>query len=113
MDGTVPTTQHDRMRSLLPVSFLPVSALVAALCRAAGDRDGSPVRPLRPPGAGRRPEGAGGAQVACLDDLTTAGTTASGHTDPPTGRPCTRPGPGTPAACPGIQVDGYFPDTST
>jgi hypothetical protein len=62
-------------------------------------------------------------KVACLDDLTTASTVASGHTDPEDGAGLHVVGgtnefgrhvAGTtnPSGVPGIQVDGYFPDTS-
>jgi hypothetical protein len=53
---------------------------------------------------------------ACLADLTTTGTVVTGHTD--TGEftgfgGLSVPGAAKPAAVPGIQLDGYFPDTST
>ncbi|GIH99015.1 tannase/feruloyl esterase family alpha/beta hydrolase [Planobispora takensis] len=51
--------------------------------------------------------------VACLDDLTTAGTVASGHTDPADWSGLHPAGAVNPTGVPGIQVDGYFPDTST
>ena len=50
---------------------------------------------------------------ACLDDLTTAGTTTSGHTDPADWAGLHAPGTRNPSGVPGVQVDGYFPDTST
>ncbi len=52
-------------------------------------------------------------KTACLDDLTTAGTTTSGHTDPADWSGLHAPGTSNPSGVPGIQVDGYFPDTST
>lgn len=52
-------------------------------------------------------------QAACLADLTTAGTVASGHTDPADWAGLNAPGTLNPSGVPGIQVDGYFPDTST
>ena len=57
-----------------------------------------------------------GAQVqstACLDDLTTASTVASGHTDPVDWAGLHAAGTTNPSGVPGIQIDGYFPDTST
>ncbi|KDN24191.1 3-hydroxybutyrate oligomer hydrolase family protein [Amycolatopsis rifamycinica] len=53
-------------------------------------------------------------QVAvCLDDLTTTGTLASGHTVEADWAGLTSAGlPGF-GAVPGVQVDGYFPDSST
>ncbi|MEV4231508.1 3-hydroxybutyrate oligomer hydrolase family protein [Streptomyces bobili] len=58
------------------------------------------------PGAARQ-------QADCLDELTTAGTVASGHTDPADWAGLTPKGLTVPSGVPGIQVDGYFPDTST
>ncbi len=52
-------------------------------------------------------------KVACLDDLTTAGTVASGHTRAADYAGLHTPGTVNPTGVPGIQVDGYFPDTST
>ena len=50
---------------------------------------------------------------ACLDDLTTAGTVASGHTDASDWEGLHARGTRNPTGVPGLQVDGYFPDTST
>lgn len=52
-------------------------------------------------------------EAACLADLTTAGTVASGHTVPADYAGLTAAGTANPTGVPGIQVDGYFPDTST
>src|SRR5215213_6943127 len=55
-------------------------------------------------------------EAACLTDLTTTGTIATDHTDSNefTGfGDLSVPGTVAPAAVPGIQLDGYFPDTST
>ncbi len=55
-------------------------------------------------------------EAACLGDLTTAGTVKSGHTDPSTSTGfggLSVPGTVNPTGVPGIQLDGYFPDTST
>ncbi|GAA4335636.1 tannase/feruloyl esterase family alpha/beta hydrolase [Streptomyces venetus] len=61
---------------------------------------------LRVPGAEHQ-------QAACLDELTTAGTIASGHTDPADWAGLTPKDLATPGGIAGIQIDGYFPDTST
>lgn len=53
------------------------------------------------------------ATVACLDELTTAGTVGSGHTVPADWSGLTSTALPVPTGVPGIQVDGYFPDTST
>ena len=50
---------------------------------------------------------------ARLVDLTTAGTVATGHTDPADWAGLTSAGARNPSGVPGIQIDGYFPDTST
>lgn|GEM_PF-5135183 len=57
--------------------------------------------------------GAGHQVKAYLDDLTTAGTTVSGHTDPAHWAGLHPEGAVNPKGVPGIQIDGYFPDTST
>ncbi|MGR8007329.1 3-hydroxybutyrate oligomer hydrolase family protein [Streptomyces hypolithicus] len=57
--------------------------------------------------------GAAHQQAACLNELTTAGTVASGHTDPADWAGLTPKGLATPNGVPGIQIDGYFPDSST
>ena len=50
---------------------------------------------------------------ACLDDLTTAGTVLSGHTNPNDWAGLHAPGTTNPTGVAGIQIDGYFPDDST
>jgi Tannase and feruloyl esterase len=50
---------------------------------------------------------------ACLPDLTTAGTVADGHSDPAQWAGLQPAGAHNPTGVPGIQIDGYFPDTST
>ncbi|WP_285752312.1 3-hydroxybutyrate oligomer hydrolase family protein [Lentzea sp. NBRC 105346] len=57
--------------------------------------------------------GAAYQQQVCLGDLTTTGTVASGHTDPADWAGLTSAALPTPSGVPGIQVDGYFPDSST
>ncbi len=52
-------------------------------------------------------------KVSCLEDLTTAGTTVSGHTNVNDWAGLHALGTQNPSGVPGIQVDGYFPDTST
>ncbi|MFD0379544.1 tannase/feruloyl esterase family alpha/beta hydrolase [Streptomyces sp. NPDC127112] len=50
---------------------------------------------------------------SCLADLTTTGTQLTGHTDPKDWEGLIVPGTPTPSGAPGVQIDGYFPDTST
>jgi tannase/feruloyl esterase len=52
-------------------------------------------------------------KTACLDDLTTAGTVASGHTNVDDWSGLHATGTRNPSGVPGVQVDGYFPDGST
>ena len=52
-------------------------------------------------------------KTACLGDLTTAGTVATGHTNPDDWSGLHAPGTTNPSGVPGVQVDGYFPDGST
>ncbi|HWM06734.1 MAG TPA: 3-hydroxybutyrate oligomer hydrolase family protein [Actinophytocola sp.] len=52
-------------------------------------------------------------QVSCLDELTTAGTVESGHSVEADWTGLTQASLPQPSGVPGIQVDGYFPDTST
>jgi hypothetical protein len=50
----------------------------------------------------------------CLDDLTTKGTETNGHTDRSDWQPLSAAATQNPTkVVPGLQVDGYFPDTST
>jgi hypothetical protein len=85
----------------------------SATATAPTRTDTSPACPdtehLTVPGAERL-------EAACLTDLTTTGTIATDHTDSSefTGfGDLSVPGTVKPAAVPGIQLDGYFPDTST
>ncbi|HEU5469767.1 MAG TPA: tannase/feruloyl esterase family alpha/beta hydrolase [Actinophytocola sp.] len=52
-------------------------------------------------------------RAACLSELTTAGTVGSGHTVPADWAGLTAAGLPQPSGVPGIQIDGYFLDTST
>ncbi|MFI6827673.1 tannase/feruloyl esterase family alpha/beta hydrolase [Kribbella sp. NPDC050241] len=62
-------------------------------------------RPVRVPGAQHQ-------EVARLADLTTAGTVASGHTNPADYAGLTHAALPSPSGIPGVQIDGYFPDNS-
>ncbi|SDJ54334.1 Tannase and feruloyl esterase [Nonomuraea maritima] len=74
--------------------------LVASLLTPGGGT------PLVVPGAERQ-------VVARLDDLTTAGTSVTGHTDPSDWAGLHSAATVNPTGVPGVQIDGYFPDTST
>lgn len=51
--------------------------------------------------------------ISCLDDLTTAGTVESGHTVPEDWAGLSSTRTINPSDVPGVQIDGYFPDSST
>ena len=86
------------------VALTTAPALTTASAAASTDCPG--VDRAVVPGAERQ-------QAACLADLTTAGTVATGHTVPADYAGLTAAGTANPSGVPGIQVDGYFPDTST
>ncbi|MEX2984270.1 tannase/feruloyl esterase family alpha/beta hydrolase [Streptomyces sp. C36] len=94
----------------------PVAAVAAALLAATL---GSPTASALPePGSPTttsctlRVPGAEYVTGACLADLTTTGTMVSGHTDPKDWLGLEAPGTVKPSGVKGIQLDGYFPDTS-
>ncbi|WP_377643793.1 3-hydroxybutyrate oligomer hydrolase family protein [Oryzobacter terrae] len=107
------TAQRRARRTVLSSTLAGAVVVGGALASAAPAVAGKP-------GAGHcarvdkvRVKGAERVEVACLDDLTTTGTTRSGHTNPADWSGLHAPGTRTPSGVPGIQVDGYFPDTST
>src|SRR5215207_878221 len=90
------------------------SALLAALTLIAGLAAAAPAAAAECPNAGAATvPGAERQEQACLDDLTTAGTQANGHTDRSDWEGLNAQGTKNPAGIPGLQIDGYFPDTST
>ncbi|WP_419992678.1 tannase/feruloyl esterase family alpha/beta hydrolase [Streptomyces boninensis] len=93
-----------RTRLIAPALLSALPALVVPAAPATAHADG--CSGVRVPGAER-------AVTSCLDDLTTAGTVPGGHTDPADWAGLVAPGTATPSGVPGVQVDGYFPDTST
>lgn len=70
------------------------------------------VLALTPPTSAMTVPGAEHQESVRLADLTTTGLVATGHTDPADWAGLTSAALPVPAAVPGIQVDGYFPDTS-
>lgn len=97
-----------------------VAALATTLTLAVGASPASADRASDKPGGGHcarqskiKVPGAEKQKVSCLDDLTTAGTVATGHTVPADYAGLHTPGTVNPTGVPGIQVDGYFPDSST
>ena len=104
------TTSRRRTAALATSAVLAIGGALATAGPAAADKPqgGHCARQskIAVPGAEMQ-------KVACLDDLTTAGTVASGHTNPNDWAGLNAPGTKNPTGVPGIQVDGYFPDTST
>ncbi|MGW1993982.1 tannase/feruloyl esterase family alpha/beta hydrolase [Embleya sp. NPDC001921] len=82
------------------------SASTAASAVPASDSIAASPCTVRVPGAER-------VIGACLADLTTAGTVGSGHTDPKDWAGLEAAGTVNPSGVEGVQLDGYFPDTST
>ncbi|WP_256107318.1 3-hydroxybutyrate oligomer hydrolase family protein [Streptomyces sp. ODS05-4] len=111
----LPANVTPRVSRARPRTVLGALAVTAALLSSPATALG----PAPDAGAGHcarwdRLEAPGAAhqQVACLDELTTAGTVASGHTDPADYAGLTPEGLPVPSGVPGIQIDGYFPDAS-
>ncbi|MFF5498560.1 tannase/feruloyl esterase family alpha/beta hydrolase [Streptomyces aquilus] len=89
------------------------TALTAALALptpavGAGVEAGHCAHPER-----TRVPGAAFQQSACLADLTTTGLTGTAYTDPADQAGLTARGTRTPSGVPGVQIDGYFPDSSS
>ncbi|AYL34759.1 tannase/feruloyl esterase family alpha/beta hydrolase [Streptomyces fungicidicus] len=90
---------------------LLVAALAAAVLTApspagaAGDGHCARQDRLRVPGAARQRD-------ACLSDLTTAGLAGTRYTDMADQTGLTAAATRSPSGVPGVQIDGYFPDSS-
>ncbi|MFL6130551.1 MAG: tannase/feruloyl esterase family alpha/beta hydrolase [Mycobacteriales bacterium] len=100
------TLRKFRTGVLVLVGALAVTAAPVTAAATAQAADCPGLARAHVPGAQRQ-------EVACLADLTTAGTVASGHTVPADYAGLTAAGTLNPTGVPGIQVDGYFPDSST
>jgi len=96
---------HTAVRYLKGLASMALLAPLVAAGAAHAD-PGCAAERLRVPGAGH-------VEAACLTDLTTAGTVATGHTDPADWAGLVAPGAVGPSGIAGIQLDGYFPDSST
>ncbi|GGV29064.1 hypothetical protein GCM10010277_11620 [Streptomyces longisporoflavus] len=104
--------QARSLRSALALSALLVTfAAVPAAAESSDARQGgsaghcASAGKLKVPGAERQ-------EMSCLAELTTAGTVSSGHTDPADWAGLTPAELATPRGVPGLQIDGYFPDSS-
>ncbi len=101
------------MRSACAVPFLAAALTAVTLTgpapgAAAADSGGhcAHLEGVRVPGAALQ-------RLACLDDLTTTGLAGTPYTDLADQAGLTAVGAGAPSGVPGIQVDGYFPDSSS
>ncbi|MBF6331252.1 tannase/feruloyl esterase family alpha/beta hydrolase [Nocardia transvalensis] len=94
------------LQSLFRLSLALTGTAVLATSMAAGSAGSAGCSAPIVPGAQR--------QIAtCLEDLTTTGTVASGHTVPADWAGLQAKDTRTPSGVPGTQIDGYFPDAST
>ncbi|WP_030339603.1 3-hydroxybutyrate oligomer hydrolase family protein [Streptomyces sp. NRRL S-1022] len=109
-----PSRRRARRTALGALSLAAVCTLLITPATPATAAPAGPGTPdahcagrarLHVPGAARQ-------QADCLAELTTAGTVTSGHTDPADYAGLTPKDLPTPTGVPGIQIDGYFPDTS-
>ncbi|GLY72728.1 tannase/feruloyl esterase family alpha/beta hydrolase [Actinoallomurus iriomotensis] len=100
----MPTLRRPSVLSALLGSLLAAPLMMAAPPAHAGTR--CTMNHVHVPGAERQ-------VAACLDDLTTAGTVGTDHTDPSDWAGLQSTATRNPSGVPGIQIDGYFPDTST
>ncbi|MFF1339876.1 tannase/feruloyl esterase family alpha/beta hydrolase [Streptomyces sp. NPDC058290] len=90
---------------LRQLAIAPLLLATALTVPAANDHHGDRCSGVRVPGAEY-------AVSACLPDLTTTGTTKTGHTDPLDWKGLVTADYVAPSGVPGVQIDGYFPDTS-
>ena len=111
MTGMRPTTTSRRRIAALATTA--TLALVGALATAAPASADKPQSGHCARQSKVKVPGAEVQKVACLGDLTTAGTVKTGHTNPNDWAGLHAAGTVNPTGVPGIQVDGYFPDTST
>ncbi|MFI7412676.1 tannase/feruloyl esterase family alpha/beta hydrolase [Streptomyces sp. NPDC049627] len=100
------------MRLSRGVPFVAATLLAGALswptpaaAMSVGQQHCARQERVRVPGAALQ-------QSACLTDLTTAGLAGTPYTDMADQAGLTARGTRTPAGVPGLQVDGYFPDSS-
>lgn len=102
----MPFLRRSSVLSVLLGSLLAVPLVAVAGAPAQADGRCARMDRVHVPGAERQ-------VAACLDDLTTAGTVASGHTVQAQWTGLNAAATRNPSGVPGIQIDGYFHDTST
>jgi dienelactone hydrolase len=97
-------TKTSRRPLMLLIALALLAAGLSARPRTAEAAGCAGMEALVVPGAERQ-------KVACAADLTTAGAVAAGLTQPSDWALLNHPGTLNPAGVPGVQIDGYFPDT--
>ncbi|XRQ09060.1 tannase/feruloyl esterase family alpha/beta hydrolase [Actinomadura welshii] len=102
----MPILRRSSVFSAAVVTLLAAPLVVAVPAAAQADARCHRMDRIHVPGAQKQ-------VAACLDDLTTAGTVASGHTDPAQWTGLHAAATQNPSGVPGIQIDGYFRDSSS
>ncbi len=102
-----------RMRLTRKLAFSVLTVAVVTPLAVTAAPSGAEVRAGQCAAQGRVDvPGAEMQKKDCLDDLTTAGTVLTGHTNVDDWSGLHASGTKNPTGVPGIQVDGYFPDSS-
>lgn len=96
---------HRRIASSVVAGLLSVALLPAGTTEAGSNGPCRNMSKLRVPHAERQ-------EIDCLEDLTTEGTSRSGHTNTSDWSGLHAESTRNPSGIPGIQIDGYFPDDS-
>jgi hypothetical protein len=94
------------MAARLAVAALGALALLAASPQPAASESCLGAATVTVPGAEHQ-------ETACLEDLTTRGTIGTGHTNQADWGGLHASGTSNPGGVEGLQIDGYFPDSST
>ncbi|HEV3483841.1 MAG TPA: tannase/feruloyl esterase family alpha/beta hydrolase, partial [Vicinamibacterales bacterium] len=98
------SARHNPRRRM--ASVVTAGALLALLTSHPAGAACERMSSLKVPGAQRQ-------EAVCLDDLTTAAIAATQYTDASDWATLHSKRSQNPSGVPGIQIDGYFPDTST
>ncbi|MFF4550121.1 tannase/feruloyl esterase family alpha/beta hydrolase [Streptomyces sp. NPDC001435] len=97
-----------RRTTILSAALLATAAMTPRAEARAADGSAGPCghrHPVNVPGAELQ-------QVSCHDDLTTSALTGTPYTDAADWAGLTARGTRNPSGVPGLQIDGYFPDSS-
>lgn len=100
-----------RPRRILPLAAALLLTLLVPGSATAGPAEGPDAE--RCAGVDARVPQAVHQRTACLEDLTTTGLAGTGYTDPADQAGLAAQGTVRPSGVPGVQIDGYFADTSS